>query len=452
MPIELLGSENFSPNIVNLPNAFGEQRTVIEFDPPVEIHGRFAVGFVTNTPMADDTLILYQGAGGFGNGENRVMRKLFGQTVSGADPWFKDPMWQPSFDYDLMIIPVFELDTSTNLPPPPLVAIAGQNQTICLGQSVELGGHPSAFFGTPPYTFSWSPTTNLSCTTCQNPMADPSTNTTYTLSVTDSTGTVVTVDVTVTVNALPATAFSVATNGLDLTSTNTTTNTTTNATSYVWDMGDGQMYFQQDVNHTYSADGNYNVCLWATNSCGTDSICSQVTVGCAAAVANFGFQVVGTSVILTDASTNATIWQWDYGDGSAPGFGQSQTHTYADSGNYTVCLFAFNNCSVDTNCQQVYIAPIDTGDFIAIIEGGASIRLFPNPANEVLTVSVEHLNGSFLEIEMLTLDGRTVLDKRFEASSAIEENLDISNLPVGTYLMNFRTKSGNTSGKFVVVR
>jgi len=68
-----------------------------------------------------------------------------------------------------------------------LIVNAGADQTIFAG-SVILGGNPAASSGTAPYTYSWTPATGVSCTSCPNPTATPSVTTAYTLTVTDAVG------------------------------------------------------------------------------------------------------------------------------------------------------------------------------------------------------------------------------------------------------------------------
>jgi len=69
-------------------------------------------------------------------------------------------------------------------------ADAGPNQSICPGASVTLGGNASGHSLNSPIatsrnsdTYSWSPSTGLSCTNCPNPTATLSTSQTYTLTV-----------------------------------------------------------------------------------------------------------------------------------------------------------------------------------------------------------------------------------------------------------------------------
>lgn len=71
-----------------------------------------------------------------------------------------------------------------------LVVDAGATSQICPGSSHTLGGTPTASGGTPPYTYSWSPSTNLSNTNTSNPIASPSSPTWYYLMVTDAAGNV----------------------------------------------------------------------------------------------------------------------------------------------------------------------------------------------------------------------------------------------------------------------
>ncbi|MFN8309530.1 MAG: Ig-like domain-containing protein [Chitinophagales bacterium] len=70
-------------------------------------------------------------------------------------------------------------------------ADAGPDKTLisCTSDSLQLGGSPSAKFGTPGYTYSWTPTAGLTSTSVANPyVKNLGAFTTYTLSVTDSKG------------------------------------------------------------------------------------------------------------------------------------------------------------------------------------------------------------------------------------------------------------------------
>jgi hypothetical protein len=86
---------------------------------------------------------------------------------------------------------------------PSPVADAGPDRTIDYGGSVQIGGSPTATGGTPPYTYSWTPTTSLSNPTIANPIAAPTSTTTYTVLVTDDNGCTDTDSMRVTVQVEP---------------------------------------------------------------------------------------------------------------------------------------------------------------------------------------------------------------------------------------------------------
>lgn len=52
-----------------------------------------------------------------------------------------------------------------------------------------------------------------------------------------------------------------------------------NATSYLWDLGDGNTSTQQIFTHAYSQDGAYNVELIVENDCDSDTIIKEIVIG-----------------------------------------------------------------------------------------------------------------------------------------------------------------------------
>ncbi|MGH7453962.1 MAG: laminin B domain-containing protein, partial [bacterium] len=68
----------------------------------------------------------------------------------------------------------------------PFIANAGPDRAINSGQSVTLGGTPTANGGTAPYSYSWSPADDLDNPNIANPTASPSSTTIYSVTVTDA--------------------------------------------------------------------------------------------------------------------------------------------------------------------------------------------------------------------------------------------------------------------------
>jgi PKD repeat protein len=157
--------------------------------------------------------------------------------------------------------------------------------------------------------------------------------------------------ISINVQPLPNANFNSSTAGF----TATFTNTSTNGTTYSWDFGDGNNSSVSNPSHTYSANGTYNVCLIATNSCGNDTTCKSVIVNCPTPNTNFNYTTNNLAVTFNDNSTGgATSYTWDYGDGNS-GSGANTNHTYSSPGTYTVCLITQNSCGFDTACSTVNV-------------------------------------------------------------------------------------------------
>jgi PGF-pre-PGF domain-containing protein len=122
------------------------------------------------------------------------------------------------------------------------------------------------------------------------------------------------------------------------------------ADSISWDFGDGNNSTEQNLEHTYSTVGTYNVKLTAINK--NDSVSKNATVTVQAyvappinPVADFNANPTsGTApltVQFTDSSQNAAGVSWDFGDGSNSNE-KNPVHVYQVAGTYTVNMIASN--------------------------------------------------------------------------------------------------------------
>ena len=128
--------------------------------------------------------------------------------------------------------------------------------------------------------------------------------------------------------------------------------TSANASSVQWNFGDATgISILSVVNHTYASNGTYNVCLTATNGCGTNTVCQQMQV-CTPPVANFSSSVSALTLTLTNTTTNGSTYMWDFGDGNGSNL-SNPTHVYTTAGVHSVCLIAANSCGNNQNCKNV---------------------------------------------------------------------------------------------------
>lgn len=85
-----------------------------------------------------------------------------------------------------------------------LVVDAGNDVTICKGNSIDIGGNLSASGGNEPYSYSWSPMSFINNPGIANPTVSPKNTSKYYLTVTDNLGNVDTDSVIVFVDSLSA--------------------------------------------------------------------------------------------------------------------------------------------------------------------------------------------------------------------------------------------------------
>jgi PKD repeat protein len=137
---------------------------------------------------------------------------------------------------------------------------AGNDATICAGATATIG--TLATGGSGRFAYTWFPTTGLNNANIARPIASPTTTTTYYVSLLDSNSGNTWIDtITVNVNPTPAANFTFIANA----GTVSFTNASTNATSNLWNFGDGDTSIVENPNHTFRANGVFNVRLNAIN-------------------------------------------------------------------------------------------------------------------------------------------------------------------------------------------
>jgi PKD repeat protein len=275
-------------------------------------------------------------------------------------------------------------------------ANAGNNVSICLGGSVTLGGTST---GDGTLTYSWSPSTDLSCDNCPSPVATPTSTRTYTLTIEDSDGCISTDNVQVTVNSLPDASFSFLPNNVCAnTPISFSANSVVGGNTYAWNFGNtasggSNTAFSPNAIHEFVSYGTtnetFNVTLTVTNANGCQSNTTQsVTINSLPQatlmdpMANFK-NCDGTTFDMTvyDLTPNpGTNYQIIWGDGSvnfnsstAPSGGAFHQYTTADIFDMYYIVTATNGC-VDT---AHYIVSNITNPAIGAANPGATTGCGP---------------------------------------------------------------------------
>lgn len=152
-------------------------------------------------------------------------------------------------------------------------------------------------------------------------------------------------------------------------------NSSSGASSYLWNMGDGNILVGETPTYTYvnttAAVQVYTITLTATSPFGCTSVSTQQvqvypTPTAAFQATPFTQQFPDATVTLNNTSSPGN-WQyaWNFGDGAGSTLQLPGSHTYATWGNYTITLVVSVGFCSDTATQDVVIVPpLPTANFI----------------------------------------------------------------------------------------
>ena len=135
---------------------------------------------------------------------------------------------------------------------------------------------------------------------------------------------------------------------------------------YHWDLGDGNVSYDQNPSHFYENPGFYVVTLKIESATDfrncEDKIVKQIRVGTADSLCKAYFEYKALSLyhykfyyLSDDPSGNAVKVKWDFGDGTS-GTGIVAEHVYKKAGVYKVCVTSINadGCT-STYCKTIVI-------------------------------------------------------------------------------------------------
>lgn len=146
------------------------------------------------------------------------------------------------------------------------------------------------------------------------------------------------------------------------------TNNSVDGNFYSWDFGDGNTSVNTSPSHLYTDDGTYLVTLVAQNINGCSDTITQVITVFPKPVSAFNTDSPSScytpvTVQMNNASTGATGFSWDFGNGITSTLNNPAV-TYNAVGTYTISLIAQNmyGCS-DTSFYDYTVYPLPQAHF-----------------------------------------------------------------------------------------
>jgi len=199
--------------------------------------------------------------------------------------------------------------------------------------------------------------------------------------------------------------------------------------TWYWDFGDGSSSTLMNPSHSYLYDSSYNVCLYVSDSCGSDTLCQMVNP-CFLPLADFNINGNGLEWNFTNNSNSGSNsnWYWDFGNGDSSSL-QNPNYTYVLDSTYVVCLTVTDDCGQNTFCDT--IMAYDNTDVNT--SNNEQISIFPNPSDGVFNIYSKNTLNKLIQIEIFNIAGKLI---SFEKSLInFSKSFDLRSVKNGIYLV-----------------
>ena len=289
--------------------------------------------------------------------------------------------------------------------------------------------------GTPPYTYSWSPSSGLSNNTVLNPIAIPNGTTQYILTATDHLNHVISDTILINVFTPYVDA------GIDTTVCSNETVTLTASSGFIgydWSCCGYTQSINVNTNHTYSGTVDFSVTAYYQSYSCSNSDTVSVTFLPSPDV-DFGNDIIlcNTETLILDAGAGAEHYIWNTG---ATTNSVLIDGTSLPLGIYTYNVHAWNN----NGCNSYDTISVNVQVCSEINElAGDGFKIYPNPSEG--TFYIESGQSYFARITNIT--GDTVFEKIISQGT---EKINLKNISKGIYLLEIITNQKILKTKLVL--
>ena len=153
------------------------------------------------------------------------------------------------------------------------------------------------------------------------------------------------------------------------------------------------------------------------------------------AIASFTTSGIAPSFSFdASASTNATSYSWDFGDGSAPGSGMIVPHTYGANGTYTVVLTVTDTVGCKSTAYDTTTVTVN----ISLEENllSRSLEIYPNPTQGQVRINFGTGDSEDAVIRVLDISGKEIMNWSIDnLNGKFDGVIDISKLADGVYIL-----------------
>jgi len=308
----------------------------------------------------------------------------------------------------------------------------------CSGDTLPLSASING--GVAPYTFVWSPGSNLSNPALPNPLLYPGNPGTYSVTVTDDNGATATDALNIQYSSAPTVAVS---DDVTICSGASTQISVVGGISYQWTPATGLNATNID-NPTASPASTTTYTVEASNGSCSGIASVTVTVDNSPPAAGFNTIPNNFTVAFVNTTTNGTSYSWDFGDGGSS-TDQSPVHQYLQQTIYEVTLIATNACGL----SDTFTNSLDLSVGIAALSGENAFSVYPNPGNGIYRIKAKQTVVEEMIVEVVTLDGEQVFRQLVSKTNEIF-SLDLSSQAKGIYFLKITQKNSSAIRKLVI--
>lgn len=211
----------------------------------------------------------------------------------------------------------------------------------------------------------------------------------------------------------------------------------TNDATYLWNTG--------NTTPTVTAFNEGTLSVLITTGCGQANP-TTVVQHIPDAVASFDLFTSFLTAQLTNTSTNATSYLWDFGDGNTS-TDPNPIHIYADTGDYVITLTVTGPCGTDVSTQNMNANLVSVDELPMF----ASLDVYPNPNNGSFTIDMNLNEGMNVAFELTDVRGAIVWSSNAgTVDGAFTKNVQLSNQPEGMYFLKIVAGEHETVRKMII--
>ncbi len=147
----------------------------------------------------------------------------------------------------------------------------------------------------------------------------------------------------------------------------------------------------------------------------------------------------GTSFSFTNTTTNPfDKLRWEFGDGNIDTVRNIiGNYSYSTSGTYNIKLILKDNFSCSDTTSKTVVAIASSLNELAGIN---NLKIYPNPANDVLNVSFNTNGEETIQLRILDLNGKIIKSgMSFDGYGFYEHQLNLDSISKGIYLLEIAT-------------